>query len=82
MEILPIISDIHRQADAIRTAELEKTLRRMPDLTEAERERIAALTHSLVRKLLDVPTRRLREGATSHRAPDYAALARLFFNLD
>ena len=81
LEMLPIISDIYQQAEAIRTAELEKTLRRMPDLTEAERERIEALTQSLVKKLLDPPTRRLRAEATSHHAPDYAALARLLFNL-
>ena len=60
---------------------LEKTLRRMPHLTEAERERIGALTQALVRKLLDHPTRRLRAEAASHRAPEYAALARTLFNL-
>ena len=81
LEMLPIIADIHQQAEAIRTAELEKSLRRMPDLTEAERERVEALTHSLVSKLLDHPTRRLRAEATSHRAPEYAALARILFNL-
>ena len=41
LEMLPIIADIRQQAEAIRLAELEKTLRRMPDLTDAERERIA-----------------------------------------
>jgi glutamyl-tRNA reductase len=81
LEMLPIIADIHQQAEAIRTAELEKTLRRMPDLTDAERERIEALTQALVRKLLDHPTRRLRVEATTHRAPEYAALARVLFNL-
>ena len=81
MEMLPIIADIHQQAEAIRTAELEKSLRRMPDLTDIERERIEALTQSLVRKLLDHPTRRLRAEAASQRAPEYAALARILFNL-
>jgi glutamyl-tRNA reductase len=81
LEMLPIISDLHQQAEAIRMAELEKSLRRMPDLTDAERERIEALTQSLVRKLLDHPTRRLRAEAGSHRAPEYAALARMLFNL-
>jgi glutamyl-tRNA reductase len=81
LEMLPIIADIHQQAEAIRMAELEKSLRRMPDLTSAERERIEALTQSLVKKLLDHPTRRLRTEAISHRAPEYAALARSLFNL-
>jgi glutamyl-tRNA reductase len=81
LEMLPIIASIHKQAESIRTIELEKTLRRLPDLTDAERERIEALTQALVRKLLDHPTRRLRVEATSHRAPEYAALARTLFNL-
>lgn len=81
LEMLPIIADIHQQAEAIRTAELEKSLRRMPDLTDAERERIEALTQSIVKKLLDHPTRRLRAEAASHHAPEYAALARTLFNL-
>jgi glutamyl-tRNA reductase len=81
LEMLPIIADIHQQAEAIRTAELERTLRRLPDLTDAERNRIEVLTQSLVRKLLDHPTRRLRVEATTHRAPEYAALARTLFNL-
>ncbi|HLO33732.1 MAG TPA: hypothetical protein VK249_31580, partial [Anaerolineales bacterium] len=81
LDILPIIVDIRQQAEAIRTAELEKTLRRMPDLTDVERERIEALTQALVKKLLDHPTRHLRAEASSHRAPEYAALARKLFNL-
>jgi glutamyl-tRNA reductase len=81
LDMLPIIADIHEQAEAIRIAELERTLRRMPDLTDAERKRIEVLTQSLVKKLLDHPTRRLRAEATSHRGPEYAALARTLFNL-
>jgi glutamyl-tRNA reductase len=81
LEMLPLIADIHQHAETIRLAELERTLRRLPDLTEAERERIEALTHSLVQKLLDHPTRHLRAQAASHRAPEYAALARKLFNL-
>ncbi len=80
-EMLPLIADIRQQAEAIRTAELEKTLRRLPDLTASERERIEALTQALVQKLLDRPTRHLRAEAASQQAPEYAALARKLFNL-
>mgnify|MGYP003471894788 FL=1 len=80
-EMLPLIADIRQQAEAIRTAELEKTLRRLPDLTASERERIEALTQALVQKLLDHPTRHLRAEAASQHAPEYAALARKLFNL-
>lgn len=81
LEMLPIIADIHQQAEAIRLAELERTLRRMPDLTDAQRERIEALTQSLVRKLLDRPTRRLRAESSCPHAPAYATVARTLFEL-
>lgn len=78
LEMLPIIADIRQQAESIRAKELEKTLRRLPGLTDAERERIDILTQSLVSKLLDNPTRRLREGP---HAPEYAMVARTLFGL-
>ncbi|MGB8981194.1 MAG: glutamyl-tRNA reductase [Anaerolineales bacterium] len=81
LEMLPIIADIHQQAEAIRAAELEKTLRRMPGLTDLERGRIEALTQSLVRKLLDTPTRRLRAESTCPHASEYATVARTLFGL-
>lgn len=82
LEMLPIIADIRQQAEAIRSAELAKTLRRLPDLTEVERERIEALSHSIVKKLLDRPTRRLRRESSCPHAPEYATLARTLFDLD
>lgn len=82
LEMLPIIADIRQQAEAIRMTELEKTLRRMPDLTAPERDRIEALTHSLVQKILDRPTRRLRDESASLHAPQYANVARALFGLD
>jgi glutamyl-tRNA reductase len=81
LEMLPIIADIRQQAEAIRAAELEKTLRRMPDLTETERARIEALTQSLVKKILDNPTRRLRNEATCLHAPQYVSVVRNLFGL-
>jgi glutamyl-tRNA reductase len=81
LEMLPIIADIRQQAEAIRLTELEKTLRRMPDLTDAQRERIEALTHSLVKKILDRPTRRLRAESSCPHAPAFATVARTLFEL-
>ncbi len=81
MEILPIIADIRRQAESIRAVELEKTLRRMPGLTNAERDRIEAMTQALVKKLLHAPTRRLHAEAACPHAPEYAVVARTLFDL-
>ena len=43
--------------------------------------RIEALTQSLVRKLLDTPTRRLRAESTCPHASEYATVARTLFGL-
>jgi glutamyl-tRNA reductase len=82
LEMLPIIADIHQQAEEIRIAELDKTLRRMPGLTDLERDRIEALTQSLVKKILDRPTRRLRDESTCPHGPQYATVARTLFGLN
>jgi glutamyl-tRNA reductase len=82
LEMLPIIADIRQQAETIRLAELERTLRRMPDLNDAQRQRIEALTLSLVQKILDRPTRRLRAESSCPHAPAYATVARSLFDLN
>ncbi|MDP2776782.1 MAG: glutamyl-tRNA reductase [Anaerolineales bacterium] len=81
LDMLPIIADMHQQAETIRQVELDKTFRRLPDLTEAERNRIEAMSQALVKKILQAPTHRLRAEAGSSQSPEYAALARSLFNL-
>ena len=81
LDVLPLIADLRRQADAIRRAELEKTLRRMPELNESERARIEAMTLALVKKLLDAPTRQLRSVTGGAQAHDTIALSRALFGL-
>jgi glutamyl-tRNA reductase len=81
LDILPLIADMRQNAETIRQSEFEKTLRHLPDLTEAEREHIEAMTQALVKKLLHAPTQRLRVEASSPRASEYAAVARTLFNL-
>jgi len=82
LSMLPLIADLRQQAEAIRRAELEKTLRRLPDLSETERERIEAMTLALVKKLLDGPTQRLRAEAACPHAPHYATVARTLCGID
>lgn len=81
LEMLPLIADIRQQAESIRKEMLEKTLRRLPDLTEAERARIEAMTQALVKQILHTPTHRLRAEASCPHAPEYAAVARTLFGL-
>lgn len=81
LDMLPLIAGIRQNAETIRQTELEKTLRRLPDLTEAERTHIEAMTQALVKKLLHAPTNRLRAEASTPRASEFATLARTLFNI-
>ncbi len=81
LDMLPLIADLRQHAEAIRQVELHRTLRYLPDLNEAERARIEALTQALVKKLLDVPTNHLRAQANTPAGPEYAQVARALFGL-
>jgi glutamyl-tRNA reductase len=81
LEMIPIIADMRQQAEAIRQNVLKKSLSRMPDLTDVERERIEAMTQALVKKILEAPTQRLRAEASCPHAPEYASVARTLFGL-
>lgn len=81
LEMLPLIVELHKQAEAIRQVELDKTLRHLPGLSSTERARIEAMSHALVKKLLAQPTERLRREAAQPYAPEYAAITRTLFGL-
>jgi glutamyl-tRNA reductase len=81
LAVRPLIASIRQQAEALRKAELEKALQKMPDLTEAERQRIELMTRALMKKFLETPTRRLQAEAICPHAPAYAAVARTLFGL-
>ena len=69
LEMLPIIADIRQRAEAIRLAELEKTLRRMPDLTDAEHRTYLVLPTRLLKKILDRPTHAVAPESLCPHAP-------------
>lgn len=52
---VPMIRALRERAEAIRRAELERTLARCPELSEREREAIQALSAAIVNKLLHGP---------------------------
>jgi Tol biopolymer transport system component len=79
-EAAPAIRALRDRAEAVRAAETERALRRLPHLAATDRAAVEALTRQLVAKLLHTPTVRLKEGAAD-RLPVGAA-ARYLFGLD
>lgn len=71
----PTVAALRRKAEAVRRAELERTLARLGHLNEADRRRIEAMSKALVKRILHAPVARLRDGANEGHA---AALRDLF----
>jgi glutamyl-tRNA reductase len=63
LDVVPVISSLRQRAETIRQQELERTLRRLPELDEESRQRIEAMTAAIVKKMLDRPIARLKDGA-------------------
>lgn len=58
--VVPTIRMLREKMDAIRHDELARTLSRLPDLTERERQIIEAMTVTMLNKMLNDPTQRLK----------------------
>jgi glutamyl-tRNA reductase len=78
LAVVPTVAALQERADALRLAELERTLSRMK-LSPEDRARIEAMSSALVKKLLHAPIARLKDPADGDR---YAESARALFGLD
>ena len=76
--VVPTLRELRSKAEMIAKEELQKTLTRLPHLSESERRIIAAMTHSIVQKILHEPTVRLKEYASNGHSEYSEALRELF----
>lgn len=60
-QVIPTIRALRERAEAIRAAELERALARMPELSEREQAAISALSAAIVNKLLHQPITVLKD---------------------
>ena len=79
LDVVPTISALRQRADEIRSSELTRTLSRMPNLSEDDRERLDASTRAMMKKLLHEPIARLRD---PERGREETAAVRHLFGLD
>lgn len=63
LDVVPVIAALRDRAEAIRLRELDRTLSHMPELDDDSRRRIEAMTAAIVKKMLDRPIARLKDGA-------------------
>ncbi len=77
----PVIKALSERGEKIRDAELEKTLRKLGDVTERERKIILAMADSIVKRLSQTPIIQLRKHAQTDQGHLYAQIMRNLFDL-
>jgi len=78
LEVVPTVAALRSQAEAVRVAELERTLAKTK-MSAADRKRVEAMTSAIVKKLLHAPVARLKTPGEGER---YVEPARALFGLD
>jgi glutamyl-tRNA reductase len=82
MEVTPTIVTIREKADAIRKAELAKTLSNLNNLSEEEKQAIEKMTSTMMNKILHHPIIFLKKEDSHTNKKNKLAYFRKVFNLD
>jgi glutamyl-tRNA reductase len=81
LDAVPTIVALRDKIEAIRKAELEKTLATLPTLTPRERESLEAMTAAIVNKILHGPITHIKQH-DRQREVFYLAAARQLFDIE
>ncbi len=78
LKIRPIVGALMSRAEEIRLAQLSKTLKKLPPLSDEQRESLEAMTKSIVTRILKDPIQYLKTNGNSH----HAEMVKELFNLN
>jgi glutamyl-tRNA reductase len=81
VEVIPTIVSLRERLEAIRQAEVKKTLTRLPDATPEVREALDALSSGIVNKILHTPIAKLRESSRAGAGRSWTELVHELFGL-
>jgi glutamyl-tRNA reductase len=79
---VPVLTQMRSQMDTVRARELGEALRRLPNLSAADRAVVEELSRSLMNKFLHEPTVRLRAAAANGRGLGVVDAVRYLFGLE
>lgn len=79
--VVPVITALREKGADIKDTELEKTLRKMGNLTEREKKILSSMANSIVNKLLHMPTIQLKKYSQTEQGHLYAQILRNLFEL-
>ncbi len=80
LEMKPVVSALTQKAEGIRQAQLEMTLKKLPDLSEEQRQSLEAMTRAIVTKVLHDPIKYLKDNA--HSKKEHSRMVSEIFRLD
>jgi glutamyl-tRNA reductase len=77
-----VLTQLREKLNRLRERELALTLKRLPDLTPAQRATVEQLSQALMNKFMHEPYVRLRAAAANGRGSDVVDAAQYLFALD
>ncbi len=80
LEVRPIVSALMKRAEGIRRAQLDRTLSKLPSLSDEELDRLDAMTKSIVTKILKDPVSHLKANTDSRQ--NYVEVISELFHLN
>jgi len=79
LQAAPIIRKLHQQFESVRSEELKRTMSKLPHLPEEVREKLDSMTRRMVKRLLHLPTTRIKKVARQKdAAPGLGLISDLF----
>jgi glutamyl-tRNA reductase len=82
LDVVPLLRALIARLEGMAEAEVERTLRRLPDLSPQGRELVRRLGRGIVRKVLDEPLRRTKELAGTPQGAEAVRALSYVFGLD
>ena len=80
LEVRPIVNALMKKAEDIRRRQLNKTLSKLCNLSDEERDSLEAMTRSIATKILEDPVSHLKANANNNK--DYIEMVRELFQLN
>jgi glutamyl-tRNA reductase len=81
LDVVPLLVEMRKRADAIRKGELAKVRSRLGPLSAEQEEALDAATSAIVNKLLHAPTVHLKEASRNGQAGEHLSLIRKLLGL-
>jgi glutamyl-tRNA reductase len=82
LDAVPTIIEIRKKAENIRKQEIERTLKKLPHVSEDDKQLLRQMSSSMINKILHKPTIKLKQKTQSEDGHVYLKAIRHLFHLD